>query len=111
MPDHDEKIAVRVAVLERYCEDLKQVIVEIRNSLQAVTENLQAIVRLEEKQNETSRAINRLFVAIENVEKRVSVIEQKMPELLEMRTLIVGAICVVLTGVGGSILAAIGIKQ
>lgn len=111
MPDHDEKIAVRVAVLERDCEDFRQVIVEIRNSLQAVTENLQAIVRLEEKHNETSRAINRSFVALENVEKRVSVIEQKMPGLLEMRTLIVGAICVVLTGVGGAILAAIGIKQ
>jgi len=111
VPDHDEKIAVRVAVLERDFEDLKQVIVEIRNSLQAVTENLQAIVRLEEKHNETSRAINRSFVAIENVEKRVSIIEQKMPGLLEMRTLIVWAICAVLTGVGGAILAAIGIKQ
>ena len=109
--EHDEKIAVRVAVLERDCEDFKQVIVEIRNSLQAFTENLQALVRLEEKHNETSRATNRAFIAIENVEKRLSTIEQKMPGLSEMRTLLVGGVCFILLAVGTGVLTLIGLHK
>ena len=100
----DEKIAVRVAVLERDCDDFKQVVLEIRDSLQA-------LVRLEERHNETSRALARAFESIEKIEKRTAEIEQKMPGLLEMRSLIIGGICVILTAVGGAVMATIGMGK
>lgn len=109
--EHDEKIAVRMAVLERDHDDLKTVVVEIRNSLQSFSTSLQALVRLEENHGETSRALARAFDAIEKVEKRTAGIEQKMPGLLEMRSLIVGAICVVLMAVGAAVLAMIGLSK
>lgn len=94
---------VRIAVLERDCDDFKSVVVEIRDSLQA-------LVRLEERHNETSRALTRAFDALEKQEKRIVEIEKFMPGLKETRALIVGGVCLVLSAVGAAIIALVVIK-
>jgi len=99
VPEHEK----RIAMLERDCEDFKCVVAEIRDSLQA-------LVRLEERHSETSRALGRAFESLEKLESRLILVEKELPPLLEMRKLIVGAICVVLVAVGGAVMASIGIK-
>jgi len=93
----------RIAMLERDCEDFKCVVSEIRDSLQA-------LVRLEERHNETSRALSRSFDSIAKLEGRVTNIEKEMPQLLEMRKLVIGAVCFVLIAFGGAVMSVIGIK-
>jgi len=100
MAEHES----RIALLERDCEDFKSVVSEIRDSLQA-------LVRLEERHNETSRALSRAFDAIAALEKRTGDIEKELPPLIEMRKLIIGGVCMVLVAVGGSILAMVGLSK
>ncbi len=94
---------LRIAVLERDRDDFKEVAVEIRNSLQA-------LVRLEERHNETSKALGRAFDALEKQDKRINDIELFMPGLKEMRALIVGGVCLVLSTVGAAIIALVVMK-
>ena len=114
--EYDEKIAVRVAVLERDCEDFKSVVSEIRNTLLAFNENLNQLVRLdekhirlEEKYQETSQTIIRIFQAIEKNEKRISDIETDMPGLREMRALIARGVSIILIAVLGAMMVAAGL--
>jgi hypothetical protein len=93
----------RVSVLERECEDFKSVVVEIRDAVQA-------LVRLEERHNATAAAIRRSFDAIEKHEKRIADIELFMPGLKEMRALIVGGVCLVLSAVGTAIITLVVMK-
>jgi len=93
----------RLAILERDCEDFKCVVAEIRDSLQA-------LVRLEERHNETSRAMSRAFDGIAKLESRMTEVEKEMPPLLEMRKLVIGAVCFVLIAFGGAVMSVIGIK-
>jgi len=94
----------RIAVLERDRDDFKDVVVEIRNSLQS-------LVRLEERHAEAARANARAFDEIRLTNARLTVIERDMPALLEARKLIVGAVCVVLLAVGGGVLALVGLGK
>jgi len=93
----------RLAVLEKDRDDFKEVAVEIRNSLQA-------LVRLEERHNETSKALGRAFDALEKHDKRITDIELFMPGLKEMRALVVGGVCLVLSAVGTAIIALVVMK-
>ena len=68
----------RVAVLEKSCDDMKEAIMDIRDSLQV-------LVRLEERHAETREALSRAFGDIEKVENRLKNIELHMPGLVEMR--------------------------
>jgi len=94
---------LRIAVLEKDRDDFKEVAVEIRNSLQA-------LVRLEERHNETSKALTRAFDALEKHETRIAAIETFMPGLKEMRALIVGGACLVLSAVGAALIALVVMK-
>lgn len=94
---------LRISVLERDRDDFKEVAVEIRNSLQA-------LVRLEERHNETSKALGRAFDALEKQDKRINDIELFMPGLKEMRALIVGGVCLVLSTVGAAVIALVVMK-
>ena len=99
-----EEHALRLAVLERDRDDFKDVVVEIRNSLQS-------LVRLEERHAETARANARAFDEIKSTNARLAAIERDMPALIEARKLIVGAVCVVLLAVGGGVLALLGLAK
>lgn len=94
----------RIAILERDRDDFKDVVVEIRNSLQS-------LVRLEERHAETARANARAFDEIRLTNARVTAIEQDMPALREARKLIVGAVCMILIAVGGAVLIAAGLNK
>lgn len=94
----------RVTILEHNCEKFEVVVCEIRDALQS-------LVRLEENHKETARGQIRAFDAIARLETRVTEVEKELPPLLEMRKLIVGAICVVLMGVGGAVLATVGLSK
>ena len=109
---------VRVAVLERDCEDFKSVVSEIRNIANALNDNLTQLVRLdekhirlEEKHHEASQTIIRIFKAIEKNEKRISDIETDMPGLREMRKLIVGGVCLILIAVASTMMTVIGLQN
>jgi len=93
----------RVSVLERECEDFKSVVLEIRDAVQA-------LVRLEERHNATASAIRRSFDALEKHETRIAAIETFMPGLKEMRALIVGGVCLVLSAVGAALIALVVVK-
>jgi len=113
---HDEKIAVRVAVLERDFDGFEHVVSKIEATLEAFNKNLQQLVRLderhialEEKQQETNKALARAFEAIEKIDKRTSAIEVEIPGFREVRALIVRGVCIILLSVLGLMLIAAGI--
>lgn len=112
----NEKIEVRVAVLEKSSDRFEQVVEKIEASLEAFNKNLQQLVRLderhlalEERQQDSNKAIARAFKAIEGLDKRTQTIEQEVPGFREVRVLIARGVCIILIAVLGAILIASGV--
>jgi len=71
---------------------------------------LDSQICLEERHNATASAIRRSFDALEKHEKRIADIEVFMPGLKEIRALVVGGVCLVLSAVGTAIIALVVMK-
>ncbi len=97
----------RVAVLESNHAEIKEAIVRISDSLEKFNQNMESIVRLEEKYMNNSEAIKRAFYACEKNDKRIADIEVKMPQLIETRGWVVNAVVGIVSLVGASVVGIV----
>lgn len=90
----------RLRRVEQEQGEMREVIMSLKESQQSISNSLERLVRLEERHIETREALSRAFAQIERhaqmihevrlripeeLEKRLRLVEQDMPGLVEMR--------------------------
>lgn len=100
MPTHSTKVHERLALLE-------QAVFDIRDALSRTAGAMVNIAQLEERHNETSRALERAFDELGRLGARVTKIEQIMPILQLTSRWIIGGVIGVVVIVGGAAVALV----
>jgi len=93
---------LRLTLLERNHDDLKQAVLSLRDSQAEISKSLQKLVVLEEWHQETRETIARAFKSLENITERMMVIEREMPALKEMRGLMLRAVVFIMSAIGAA---------
>ena len=93
---------MRLTLLERDHDDLKQAVLSLRDSQAEISKSLQKLVVLEERHEETREAIGRAFKSLEGITERMMVIEREMPALKEMRGLVLRAVVFIMSAIGAA---------
>ena len=112
----------RLRRVEQEQGEMREVILSLRESQQAISSSLERLVRLEERHVETREALSRAFAAIEkqgealhgiklqvpnNLEPRLRELENNMPSLLELRRWVTAGVLSVVGLVGAGIIGLI----
>lgn len=96
-------------MLSAKLETLHDDVVEMKTSLNKLADAITKLALVEERQAESTRALDRAFKALEKIEGRVSAIELKMPEADKVSKWVERAIWASLTVVGWFVLKKIGL--
>lgn len=94
-------------LIERRLDVVERAIEEIRDATRSIAESVSKIVLLEERHAETTRALERAFGALKEVEHRLREIEVELPGLREVRRWVLGMVFGVLGAVGTAVLALV----
>lgn len=65
-----------MAVLSQRLETLHEDVGEVKSALKALSEAITKLALVEERQSQTSQALERAFIAIERIENRISKLER-----------------------------------
>ncbi len=84
---------------------LEEAVGRIDAAIERIGAALDALVRLEERHEETREALGRAFGLIEKQDERVTKLEIEMPMLRQVRTWVFGAVGFVCLAVGGAVVA------
>lgn len=81
----------------------------VDKTLERITESVDRLVRVEERQTHTNAAVERAFSQIKEQDKRVSAIELKLPDVTRTSVWVDRAAVFVLTAVGMLALKKMGL--
>lgn len=112
----------RLRKVEQEQSEMREVILSLRESQQAISNSLERLVRLEERHVETREALARAFAATEkqgealhniklqvpnNLEPRLRELENNMPGLLELRRWVIAGVMSVVGLIGCGIIGLV----
>lgn len=86
---------------------LEAAINEIRDSTKSIAESISAIKVLEERHAESSRAIERAFLELKDIELRVRVVEVELPGLKEIRQWVMAGVLSTVAIIGVAVIALV----
>ena len=95
-----ERLGDRMANIENAIE-------RITVCTQSIAENVKVIAVLEERHAETSRAIERAFQVMKEIEVRVRVVEVELPGLKEIRQWVMTGVLTTVGFVGAAVVALV----